>query len=221
MAELIAAYSPPIPAPAKNRNSAKLGKFQENAVAALAMKYTARVMKKSFLRPNRSVSHPNSNAPDTAPARYMLLTNPTSVLLKCRTGLCLSAPASDPASVTSSPSRIQVTPRAVTTNVWNEPHGSRSKRAGTSLSMISSTDRGVGAALAGCPSAAGAAVGDGESLVERSNDQTSENRPLPIASARLCPSLERGNAAPCHSFRPRRCSCPDRQVRLLAARNYD
>ncbi len=32
MAELIAEYSPPIPAPVKNRKTAKLQKSQENAV---------------------------------------------------------------------------------------------------------------------------------------------------------------------------------------------
>ena len=36
MVELIAAYSPPMPAPVRKRNSAKLHKFQENAVAAVA-----------------------------------------------------------------------------------------------------------------------------------------------------------------------------------------
>lgn len=40
-----------------------------------------------------------------------------------------------------------------------------------------------------------------KSLVECANDQASENRPLPIASARSCPSLERENAVRCHSFR--------------------
>jgi hypothetical protein len=36
MVELIAAYSPPMPAPVRNRNSAKLHRFHENAVAAVA-----------------------------------------------------------------------------------------------------------------------------------------------------------------------------------------
>ena len=36
MVELIAAYSPPMPAPVRKRNSAKLQKFQDNAVAAVA-----------------------------------------------------------------------------------------------------------------------------------------------------------------------------------------
>ena len=36
MVELIAAYSPPMPAPVRKRNSTKLHKFQENAVAAVA-----------------------------------------------------------------------------------------------------------------------------------------------------------------------------------------
>jgi hypothetical protein len=36
MVEAIAVYSPPIPAPVRKRNSAKLGKSQANAVAAVA-----------------------------------------------------------------------------------------------------------------------------------------------------------------------------------------
>ena len=36
MVELIAAYSPPMPAPVRKRNSTKLQKFHENAVAAVA-----------------------------------------------------------------------------------------------------------------------------------------------------------------------------------------
>ena len=36
MVELIAAYSPPIPAPVMKRKSRKLQRFQENAVAAVA-----------------------------------------------------------------------------------------------------------------------------------------------------------------------------------------
>ena len=36
IAELIAAYSPPIPAPVRKRNTAKLVRFHEKAVAAVA-----------------------------------------------------------------------------------------------------------------------------------------------------------------------------------------
>ena len=36
MVELIAAYSPPMPAPVMKRKSRKLQRFQENAVAAVA-----------------------------------------------------------------------------------------------------------------------------------------------------------------------------------------
>ena len=38
MVELMAAYSPPMPAPVMKRNSAKLQKFHENAVAAVAQR---------------------------------------------------------------------------------------------------------------------------------------------------------------------------------------
>jgi hypothetical protein len=52
--------------------------------------------------------------------------NPTSVLVKRKIGLCLNAPAK--AKMTSSP---------ITTKVWNEPRGRRSKRAGTSVLSLS------------------------------------------------------------------------------------
>ncbi|MNN41760.1 hypothetical protein D3C81_1558990 [compost metagenome] len=68
MVELIAVYSPPMPAPVRKRNNRKLHRFQENAVAAVAPMYRNRVMKNSFRRPRRSVSQPKNSAPSTAPA---------------------------------------------------------------------------------------------------------------------------------------------------------
>ena len=55
-AELIAAYSPPIPAPVSARKMAKLAKFHENAVASVALRYRIRVTLKSIFRPRRSVA---------------------------------------------------------------------------------------------------------------------------------------------------------------------
>jgi hypothetical protein len=66
--ELMAAYSPPMPAPVKARNAMKLAKFHENAVAAVASRYTPSVTKNSLRRPSRSVSQPKPSAPQTAPA---------------------------------------------------------------------------------------------------------------------------------------------------------
>jgi hypothetical protein len=40
----------------------------ENAVATVARMYSARVMRKSFLRPRRSASQPKNSAPRQAPA---------------------------------------------------------------------------------------------------------------------------------------------------------
>ena len=56
--EFTAVYSPPIPAPVMARNTAKLAKFHDNAVARLASMYVVKVMKNNFLRPRRSVSQP-------------------------------------------------------------------------------------------------------------------------------------------------------------------
>ena len=55
IAELTALYSPPIPAPASMRNSAKLQKSHANAVSSVLSRYHVSVMRNSFLRPNLSV----------------------------------------------------------------------------------------------------------------------------------------------------------------------
>jgi hypothetical protein len=54
IAELIAAYSPPMPAPVKNRHTANHRNEPEKAVATVAARYTASVTMNSFLRPMRS-----------------------------------------------------------------------------------------------------------------------------------------------------------------------
>lgn len=132
MVELMAAYSPPMPAPVSARNTTRLAKFHENAVASVAEMYTPSVMKNSLRRPSRSVSQPKSSAPSTAPARYALLAMPTCALVSRNAGLCLSAPATAPASVTSSPSSSHVMPNAMTTRVWKRLQGRRSSRPGRS-----------------------------------------------------------------------------------------
>src|SRR3546814_5389902 len=53
-------------------------------------------------------------------------------------GLAFNAPLTAPASVTSSPSSIQVMPSATTTSVWKRHHRKRSSRDGTSLKRGSS-----------------------------------------------------------------------------------
>ena len=68
MAELIAAYSPPMPNPVKNRNRKNHQGANESAVSAVEARYTPRVIMNSFLRPNRSVSRPKNRAPMQAPA---------------------------------------------------------------------------------------------------------------------------------------------------------
>jgi hypothetical protein len=51
IAELIAAYSPPMPAPVRNRHSQKYHASVANAVATVAPMYSASVAMNSFLRP--------------------------------------------------------------------------------------------------------------------------------------------------------------------------
>ena len=73
-----------------------------------------------------------------------------SVFVNFSVGLSFKAPAREPASVTSSPSRIQVMPSATMTRLWNRPQGSRSSRAGMSVStMPGATVSATGSARAG------------------------------------------------------------------------
>jgi len=73
MAELIEAHSPPMPNPVRNRNRKNHHGANESAVEA---RYTPRVIMKSFLRPNRSVSQPKNRAPMQAPATYVAAPEP-------------------------------------------------------------------------------------------------------------------------------------------------
>ena len=65
IAELIAAYSPPIPAPVKKRAAKKYQGGKEKAVATVASDVDAEsVIRNSFLRPKRSVSWPKKQRAD-------------------------------------------------------------------------------------------------------------------------------------------------------------
>ena len=55
IAELMAAYSPPIPEPVKKRVMKKYQGAKANAVATVAIRYTARVSMNRLRRPKRSV----------------------------------------------------------------------------------------------------------------------------------------------------------------------
>ncbi len=68
MAELIAAYSPPMPQPVRKRQAKYHSGVGENAVSTVAIEYRTNVRMNSFLRPNRSVSCPKTSAPRQAPA---------------------------------------------------------------------------------------------------------------------------------------------------------
>ncbi len=61
MAELIAVPSPPIPAPVRNRKSARLQKLHEQRGGGRGYEIEAKRDVKSRLRPHRSVSHPKND----------------------------------------------------------------------------------------------------------------------------------------------------------------
>ena len=140
MAELMAAYSPPMPSPVTKRHTAKKAKFGEKAVAKVAAAYTASVTRNSFLRPSRSVMRPKTSAPMTAPATYTEPARPTCVAVSASVSPRSSTPPMEPTSVTSRPSSTQAMPSAITTRQCQRDHGRRSRRAG--MSVRSSAEEG-------------------------------------------------------------------------------
>ena len=133
MAELIAAYSPPMPNPVRNRNRKNHQGANDSAVSAVEARYTPRVIMKSFLRPKRSVSQPKNRAPMQAPATYVAAPNPVIWLWVMWMPLpgMLIWPEIWPTIVTSRPSRIQTVPSPMMIIQCHRDHGSRSSRAGT------------------------------------------------------------------------------------------
>ena len=58
IAELMAAYSPPMPKPVRKRQKAKESMSQVKAVSTVAMRYTASVTRNMRLRPSLSARRP-------------------------------------------------------------------------------------------------------------------------------------------------------------------
>src|ERR1700722_14332560 len=116
MAELMAEYSPPIPAPVRKRKQQKLQKFHETADRMTPQRYMVRVTKKSLRRPNRSVAQPKMIEPITAPRMYHEASSPIWAGVKASVRGLPRIPLMAPTRVTSRPSRIQVIPRDKITN---------------------------------------------------------------------------------------------------------
>ena len=111
----------------------------------------------SLLRPNMSVSRPNSSAPTQAPATYIDAAQPAISAEEMLIPLPLAeiAPAIEPTIVTSRPSRIHTVPSPTRIFQCHRDHGSRSNRAGMLVSIVPSRSA-VGEAMAMCsPSSRG------------------------------------------------------------------
>ena len=90
------------------------------------------------MRPKRSVSWPKNEraeacAGDVDRGRDADLAGGDPMPLP----FSVSREATEPTIVTSRPSRIQTVPRPMTTSQWKRDHGSRSSRAGISVSIVS------------------------------------------------------------------------------------
>src|ERR1700678_4194157 len=140
IAELIAAYSPPMPDPAmilvayRNRNQCPPTGVA--AVRPLPTRYTPSVTMNRFRRPSLSDSRPKKSAPMTSPIRYQVAMSETAPTDMCSVVFWVRSGRTLRAIVISSPSRIQATPSATTRWVWNLDHGSLSIRAGIRLRII-------------------------------------------------------------------------------------
>ncbi len=138
IAELMAAYSPPMPKPVRKRKRKNHQVSKEIAVRAVAARYTASVIMKSFLRPHLSVRRPQNRAPTQAPATYRAAAMPVT----CPEVMGSPLPGSDrrlamlPTTVTSRPSRIHTVPSPMTIVQCQRDHGRRSRRAGMLVVMV-------------------------------------------------------------------------------------
>ncbi len=138
IAELIAAYSPPIPKPVRKRNRKNHQASKEIDVSAVAARYTASVIMNSFLRPHLSVRRPQNSAPAHAPATYSAAAMPVT----CPEEMDRPLPGSDnrlamlPTTVTSRPSRIHTVPSPMTIVQCQRDQGSRSSLAGMSVVTV-------------------------------------------------------------------------------------
>src|ERR1700722_18889440 len=157
MAELMAAYSPPIPMPAMTRVPYRkrnhIPPAGVIAVSPLPTRYTPSVIMNRLRRPSLSDSWPKNSAPMTSPMRYQVAMSATELADSPRAALWVRSGPTFAAIVISSPSRTQATPSALTNLVWNLDHGSRSIRAGIRLRIVpvlGDCDVTIRAALLAC-----------------------------------------------------------------------
>src|SRR5438034_6658641 len=149
-------------------------------------------MKKSLRRPWRSASPPNRIAPITAPATYAPAASPIWPSVRPSVAGNVSTLASEPTRVTSSPSMIQLVPRAAINDAWKEDQRRRSRRAGTSV--------GNGplsiAPIIGSRPADWAQANNERTLMEpflqQNEEQTDSGEVLPSTSVQVDTDLTRG-----------------------------
>ena len=134
MVELMAVYSPPMPAPVRNRNRAKLQKFHESAVAAVADEIDGERDEEELLAAEPIRQPAEEHRAQHGAGKVGAAGEPNLGIAELQHGALLQRAGDAPTSVTSRPSRIQVMPSATTTSVWKRPHGSRSRREGISVS---------------------------------------------------------------------------------------
>ena len=132
MAELIAEYSPPIPAPVKNRKTAKLQKSHEKRGAERRDQVEPQGHREQLLAADLVGQIAEDQGPQHR-ADQVGRTQQADLPLGEVERVLVRTPPIAPTSVTSRPSMIQVIPRAITTFQCHRPQGSRSIRAGMSV----------------------------------------------------------------------------------------
>ena len=116
MVELTAAYSPPMPPPVRKRNRKKLAAFQERP-GQRRRNEIDRDGDEEQLPAAETIGQPaEEERAETAPSEIGAAGEADVGVAKASVGLAFKAPGTEPASVTSRPSSIQVMPSATTTS---------------------------------------------------------------------------------------------------------
>ena len=121
MAELIAAYSPPMPIPAMilvaYRKTTQPPPATVAAVSPLPTRYTPSVIMNRFRPPSLSESLPKNSAPITSPTRYQVAMSADCAAVRFSVLFWVRSATTLAAIVISRPSRTQATPSATTIRV--------------------------------------------------------------------------------------------------------
>src|SRR5215831_2854884 len=123
--------APPRPMPARNRYSRSCSNDVESAVQSVKTPNVAVAPSSARLRPNRSATGPNANAPSISPSNATLKTGPNFPGPRWSVA-AIPGPAT-PIASRSKPSSSAIRPQSTIIMIWKAPSGRRSMSSVTSM----------------------------------------------------------------------------------------